>query len=140
MDRANATKAEYDTPLYQKKLQQAMVVKFIAAIIRRDKNIKPIFKLTPIDGNDPPDKLASEVAKIIETVKITPQVTTKISPFDAHMSVKLNMLLSNIATTSSPINLSWENTKRACMDQKNLMYPPLQPDIRHDLQCQSEVK
>ena len=41
-NKATATEVEEDTSLYQKKLQQVMVVKFSAAATRRDRSIKLI--------------------------------------------------------------------------------------------------
>ena len=46
--------------------------------------------------------------------------------------------LSNVATSSSPNNLSWENAKHACLERKNLTKPPLHAEIMHDLQRWSE--
>ena len=51
-----------------------------------------------------------------------------------------NTSLSNVATSSSPYNLNWENAKHACLDQKNLTKPPLPAEVKHDLQRWSEDK
>ena len=56
------------------------------------------------------------------------------------MSRKPNTPLSNLATTSSPANLNWENAKHACLDRKNLTKPPLPAEIMLDLQHWSEDK
>ena len=64
-----------------------------------------------IDKKNTAYRLASDVAEIIKTLRITPLSVTKTSPFEANMGRKLNTPLSNVATSSSPITLSWENAK-----------------------------
>ena len=91
-----------------------------------------------IDPANTPYKLASEVVEIIKILRITPPGVTKISPFEAHMGRKPNTPLSNLATTSSPTKLNWENAKHACLDRKNLTKPSLPAEIMHDLQNWSE--
>ena len=91
-----------------------------------------------IDKTNTPYKLASDVAEIIETLRITPHSVTKYSPFEAHMGLKPNTALSNLATNSSPNNLNWENAKHACLDLKNLTKPHLPAEVMHDLQRWSE--
>ena len=54
------------------------------------------------------------------------------------MGRKPNAPLSNKVTNSSPNILNWENAKHGSLDQKNLMYPPLPPEVKLDLQCWSE--
>ena len=54
-----------------------------------------------IDPSNAPYKLATEVAEIIKTLRITPNGVTKVSSFEAHMRRKPNTPLSNVATTSS---------------------------------------
>ena len=48
----------------------------------------------------------------------------------------------NIVTTSYPNKLNWKNAEHPCLARKNLMYPPLTPEVLHNLQCwsESEVK
>ena len=91
-----------------------------------------------IDQANTPYKLASDVAEIIKTLRITPHGVTKVSPFEAHMGRKPNTPLSNIVTNSSPNNLNWERAKHACLDQKNLTKPPLPAEVMHDLERWSE--
>ena len=91
-----------------------------------------------IDKTNTPYRLASDVAEIIKTLRITPHGVTKISPFEAHMGRKPNTPMPNVATSSSPNNLSWENAKHACLYRKNLTKPPLLAEIMHDLQKWSE--
>ena len=83
-------------------------------------------------------RLASDVAEVIKTLRITPHGVKKISPFEAHMGRKPNTPLSNIATSSTPNNLNWENAKQAYLYRKNLTKPPLPAETRHDLQRWSE--
>ena len=78
-----------------------------------------------IDKNNSPYKLASDVAELIKTLRITPQATTKITPFEAHYGRKPNTPLSNICTKPKISNLSWENTKLSCLDEKILTKPAL---------------
>ena len=49
-----------------------------------------------------------------------------------------NTPFSNIATSISPLNLSWENNKHACLDRKYLIHPPIPAEVMHDLQKWSE--
>ena len=91
-----------------------------------------------IDQANTPASLASDVAEIIKTLRITPHGVTKISPFEAHIGRKLNTPLSNIATNSSPNNLNWESAKHECLDRKNLTKPPLPAEVMHDLERWSE--
>ena len=86
------------------------------------------------EQSNTPYKLASDVAKMIKTLRITPHGVTKISPFEARMGRKPNTPLSNIATNSSPNNLNWESAKHACSDRKNFSKPPLPAEFMHDLQ------
>ena len=67
-----------------------------------------------------------------KNTKINATQNKKNYPFEARKPYKP---LSNKATTSSPNNLNREK-------QKQLMYPPLQPEIMHDLPSwsESEVK
>ena len=91
-----------------------------------------------IDSNNTPFKIASRVAEIIKTSRITPHGTTKITTCEAHLGRKANTPLSNITTNSSPSNLNWENAKHTCLDPKNLTHPPIPAEIIHDLQMWSE--
>ena len=72
-----------------------------------------------IDKNNSPYKLASDVAELIKTLRITPHATTKVTAFEAHYGRKSNTPLSIICTKPKISNLSWENTKLSCLDEKN---------------------
>ena len=52
-----------------------------------------------IDKNNKPYKLASDVAELIKTFRITPHAITKTTPFEAHYGRRPNTRLSNICTT-----------------------------------------
>ena len=110
----------------------------IGVVERMIQTIKRRLGVMRIDPANTPYKLASDVAEIVKTLRITPHGVIKVSTFEAHMGRKPNTPLSNFATTSSPTNLNWENAKHACLDQKNLKKPPLPPKIMHDLQHWSE--
>ena len=109
---------------------------------RMIQTLKRRLAMTTIDKTNTPYRLASDVAEIIKTLRTTPhgvRITLhKISPFEAHMDRKPNTPLSNVATSSSPSNLSWENAKHACLDRKNLTKPPLPAENMYDLQRWSE--
>ena len=108
------------------------VVERIIHILKRRLAAMRIYK------TNTPYRLASDVAEIMKTLRITSHGVTQISPFEAHMGRKPNTPLSNIATNSTPNNLNWENAKHACLDRKNLTKPPLPAEIMLDLQRWSE--
>ena len=108
-----------------------VVKRLIQTLKRRLGVMKVVSNFTPI-------KIASSVAEIIKTLRITPQGVTKITPFEAYMGRKANTSLSIKTTKSLPYNLNWENTKHACLDRKNLTHPPIPAEIMHDLQKWSE--
>ena len=87
-----------------------------------------------IDKTITPYKLASGVAEVIKTLRITRHDVTKVSPLEAHMGRKPNNPLSNAATSSSLNILNWDNAKHAYSDRKNLIKPPLPAEIMHDLE------
>ena len=59
-----------------------------------------------IDPNSTPFKIASSVAEIVKTLRITRHGVTKITPFEAHVVRKANTPVSNITTNSSTCNLN----------------------------------
>ena len=81
-----------------------------------------------IDTNNKSYKLASDVAELIKKLRITPHATTKTTPFDAHYWLKPNTPLGYICTLSKISNLSWENTKLLCLDEKILTKSALKPE------------
>ena len=110
----------------------------IEVVERMTQTLKRILAVMRIDKTNTPYRLASDVAEIIKTLRIAPHGVTKVSPFEAHIGRKSNTPLPNIATSSTPNNLNWENAKHACLDRKNLTKPPLPAKIMLDLQRWSE--
>ena len=110
----------------------------IGVVERMIQTLKCRLGVMGMDPANTPYKLASDVAEIDKTLRITPHGVTKISPFETHISRKPNTSLSHLATTSSPTNLNWENAKHACLHWKNLTNPPLPAEIMHDLPNWSE--
>ena len=110
----------------------------IGVVERMIQTLKRRLAVMRIDKTNTPYRLASDVAEIIKTLRITPYGVKQISLFEAHLGRKPNTPLSNIATNSTPNNLNWENAKHACLDRKNLEKPPLPAEIMHDLQRWSE--
>ena len=110
----------------------------IVVVERMIQTLKRRLAVMRIDKTNTPYKLASDVAKIIKILRITPHSVTKISQFEAHMGRTPNTPLSNVATSSSPKYLNWENAKHTCLDRKNLTKPPPPIEVMHGLQRWSE--
>ena len=105
------------------------------------RTLKTRLSIMKIDKNNTPYKLASDVAELIKTLRITPHATTKITPFEAHYGRKPNTPLTNICTTPKISNLSWENTKLSCLDEKMLTKSALTPEAiwNRDLNSEDEL-
>ena len=97
----------------------------IGMVERLIRTFKSRFSVMKIDNRNVPYKFASDVAELIKTLRITPNATTKLTPFEAQFGRKPNTPLSNMATSPKSSKLSWENTKIACLDQKLLTKPAL---------------
>ena len=110
----------------------------IGMVERLIKTLKSRLSVMKIDNRNKPYKLASDVAELIKTLRITPNATTKITPFEAHFGRKPNTPLSNIATSPKSSNLSWENIKIACLDQKLLTKPALTAEAMWNRDANSE--
>ena len=110
----------------------------IGVVERLIQRLKRRLRVTKIDPNNITFKIASSVAEIIKTLRISPHRVTKTTPFEGDMGRKANTPLSNITTNSSPNNLNWENAKHACLDRKNLIHPLIPAAIKHNLQRWSE--
>ena len=108
----------------------------IGMVERLIRTLKSRLSVMKIDKRNKPYKLASDV--LIKTLRITPNATTKITPFEAHFGRKLNTPLSNIATSPKSSNLSWENIKLACLDQKLLTNPALTAEAMWNRDINSE--
>ena len=73
--------------------------------------------------------LATIVAKIIESISLIPNTTTKIKPFEAHFGRPLNTELSNIITKPSRKNLLYKQINKFASDQAMLRHPALPREI-----------
>ena len=76
--------------------------------------------------------LATIVAKIIESIRLTPNTITKIKPFEAHFGRPPNTKLSNIITKLSRKNLSCKQLNKFSSDQATLRHPELPREIMWD--------
>ena len=73
-----------------------------------------------VDANWSTVTLANRVTNIIENIKLIPNSTTKITPFEAHFGRKPNTEISNIITKPSKHNLTYKNITNTCLDKKIL--------------------
>ena len=89
-----------------------MVERLIQTIKRR-------LAVLDIDPNWSNTTLANRLANIIENIRLIPNTTTKISPFEAHFGRKPNTELSNI-TKASHKNLTYKNLTKYCLDKQLL--------------------
>ena len=62
----------------------------IGMVERLIRTLKSRLSVMKTDNRNKPYKLASDVAELIKTLRITPNATTKISLFEAHFSRKPN--------------------------------------------------
>ena len=92
----------------------------IGMVERLIRTLKLRLAIMKIDKSNRPYKLASDVAELIKTLRITPNTSTKVTPFESHYGRKANTPLSNLSTSPKLSNLSWENTKLSCLDEKVL--------------------
>ena len=78
--------------------------------------------------------LSESVANIRENIRLIPNATIKISPFEAHFGRKANTEFSNIITKPSQKNLSYNKIRSNCLDKKILKHDvPTNEEIwRHD--------
>ena len=77
-----------------------------------------------------PETLSARIASIIENIRLIPNKTTKVTPFEAHFGRKPNTELSNMLTKPSTKNISYKQLKSKCLDKKLL---------RHDALTQEEM-
>ena len=82
--------------------------------------------------------LATIVAKIIESIGLIPNATTKIKPFVAHFGRPPNTKLSNMITKPSIKNLSYKQINKYASDQATLRHPALPREIMWDWDHDSE--
>ena len=78
-----------------------------------------------VDPNWSSVTLANRVANIIENIRLIPNSTTKITPFEAHFGRKPNTEISNITTKPSKRNLTYKNLTNKCLDKKKLSHNAL---------------
>ena len=90
-----------------------MVERLIQTIKRR-------LAVLDIDPNWSNTTLTNRLANIIENIRLIPNTTTKLSPFEAHFGRKPNTEISNITTKASHKNLSYKNLTNYCLDKKVL--------------------
>ena len=76
------------------------------------------------------ETLSARIASIIENVRLIPNKTTKVTPFESHFGRKPNTELSNMLTKPSIKNLSYKKLIDKCLDMKLL---------RHDALTQEEM-
>ena len=82
--------------------------------------------------------LATIVAKIIESIRLIPNITTRIRPFEAHFGRPPNTDLSNIITKPSSKNLSYKQINKYASDQATLRHPYLPREVMWDWGNDSE--
>ena len=82
--------------------------------------------------------LATIVAKIIESIELIPNTTTRMKPFEAHFGIPPNTELSNIITKPSNKKLSYNKLKNFASDQATLRQPPLPRELIWDYDNDSE--
>ena len=90
-----------------------MVERLIQTIKRR-------LAVLDIDPNWSNKTLPNRLANIIEHIRLIPNTTTKISPFEAHFGRKPNTEILNITTKASHKNLTFKNLTKYCLDKKVL--------------------
>ena len=102
------------------------------------RTLKSRLAIMKIVKSNQPYKLASDVAELIKTLRITPNASTKVTPFEAHYGRKANTPLSNLSTSPKSSNLSWENTKLSCLNGKVLSKPALSAETMWNREVNSE--
>ena len=90
-----------------------MVERLIQTIKRR-------LAVIDIDPNWSNTTLANRLANIIENIRLIPNTTTKISPFQSQFGRKPNTEISNITTKASHKNLTYKNLTKYCLDKQLL--------------------
>ena len=110
----------------------------IGMVERLIRTLKSRLAIMKIDKTNRPYKLASDVAELIKTLRITPNSSTKVTPFESHYGRKANTPISNLSTSPKLSNLSWENTKLSCLDEKVLAKPALSAESMWNRDINSE--
>ena len=99
------------------------------------RTLKTQLSIVKTCSTNKPYKLASDEAEIIKTLRVAPNATTEITPFEAQFGREPNTPLGNIATMPKSSNLSWEKT---CLDQRLLTKPALTAEAMWDREANSE--
>ena len=73
--------------------------------------IKPRLAVLDIDPKWTQTTLSERLANIIENIRLIPNATTKVTPFEAHFGRKSNTEISNIITKPSHKNLTYSKFK-----------------------------
>ena len=71
------------------------------------------------------ETLSARIASIIENIRLIPNKTTKVTPFEAHFGRKPNTELSILLTKPSTKNLSDKQLKSKCLHKKLLRHNAL---------------
>ena len=82
--------------------------------------IKRVLAAINVDNNWSKETLANKISAIIENIKLIPNTTTKITPFEAHFGRKPNTQTSNIVTHPNKKNLTYNNIRKFYLDKKVL--------------------
>ena len=78
-----------------------------------------------VDNNWSKETLANKISAIIENIKLIPNTTTKMTPFEGHFGRKPNTQTSNIVTHANKKNLTYNNILKFYLDKKVLRRPML---------------
>ena len=98
--------------------------------LRLIQTLKRRLAVIDIDPMWSSETLSARIASIIENIRLIPNKTTKVTPFEAHFGRKPNTELSNMLTKPSIKNLSYKKLIDKCLDKKLL---------RHDALTQEEM-
>ena len=71
------------------------------------------------------ETLSARIASVIENIRLIPDKTTKVTPFEALFGRKPNTELSNMLTKPSIKNLSYKELESKCLDKKLLRHDGL---------------
>ena len=103
------------------------------------RTLKSLLAIMKIDKNNKPYKLASNVAELIKALRITPNATTKVTPSEAHFRRQPNTSLTNFSQSRKLSNLSWENNKLSCLDEKVDTKPALTAEAMCEKNSEDEL-
>ena len=105
--------------------------------------IKRRLAATNIDTNWSKETLANKISAIIENIKLIPNTTTKITPFEAHFGRKANTQTVNKFIHPNKKNLTYSNIKHFYLDQKSMWnFSDSEPnlDIKYNTPEDSEAE